>query len=161
MQIINLKWLIFPYRSSDFFFFKINRFQAVDDIDKLCKFHEKFNYKSRLYRINKKCKLKMATFPLPIVWFYSKLIEFKLLMIQTNCASFTKTQTQMQTLWHKQEMQTVNLKWLLFPYRLSGFFGVFFFCCFFPKINRVQATDETDKLSKIYENPTRKAGFIA
>ena len=47
MQIINLKWLIFPHRSSDFFF-KINRVQAVDDIDKLCKFHEKFNFKSRL-----------------------------------------------------------------------------------------------------------------
>ena len=38
MQIVNLKW--FHFRLSDFFFFKINRVQAVDDIDKLCKFHE-------------------------------------------------------------------------------------------------------------------------
>ena len=33
LQIFNLKWLLFPL-------FKIIMFQAVDDIDKLCKFHE-------------------------------------------------------------------------------------------------------------------------
>ena len=48
----NLKWLLFPYLSSDFsfffFFFKINKVRPVDDID----------------------KLKMATFPLMIVPFF-------------------------------------------------------------------------------------------
>ena len=40
MQIFILKWLLFPYWLSDFFFFKINRVQAVNDRDKKCKFHE-------------------------------------------------------------------------------------------------------------------------
>ena len=39
MQIINLKWLPFPYWLSDFFF-KITKVQVVDDIDKLFKFNE-------------------------------------------------------------------------------------------------------------------------
>ena len=39
MQITSLNWLLFPYPSSNCFF-KINRAQAVYDIDKLCKFHE-------------------------------------------------------------------------------------------------------------------------
>ena len=37
-------------------FFKINRVQAVDDIDKLCKFHKNLTTKCRLYCVNKKCK---------------------------------------------------------------------------------------------------------
>ena len=39
MQIVNLKWLLFLYWLSDIFFFKINRVQVIDGIDKLCKFH--------------------------------------------------------------------------------------------------------------------------
>ena len=39
MQIFNLKLLLFPYWLSDFFI-KINRIQAIDEMDKLCKFHE-------------------------------------------------------------------------------------------------------------------------
>ena len=39
MQIISLKWLLFPYWLSDFFF-EINRIQAVDYINKLCYFHK-------------------------------------------------------------------------------------------------------------------------
>ena len=38
MQIINLKWLLFLTDCQ--ILFKIHRVQAVDDIDKLCKFHE-------------------------------------------------------------------------------------------------------------------------
>ena len=38
MQIFNLKWL---FSLTDcLIFFKMNRVQAVDDIDKLCKFHK-------------------------------------------------------------------------------------------------------------------------
>ena len=65
-----------------------------------------YDHYCRLYCKNKKCKLS----------------RFKLLMIETNCASFTKIWLQMQTVSHKQEMQIVYLKWLLFPYRLSNFF---------------------------------------
>ena len=43
----------------------------------------------------------------------------------------------MQTVLRKQEMQIANLKWLLFPYRMSDFFF---------KINRVQTVDEIDTL---------------
>ena len=39
MQIFNLKWLLFPYWLSDCFI-KINRVEAIDEIDKLCKFHK-------------------------------------------------------------------------------------------------------------------------
>ena len=38
IQITNLKWLLFLTDCP--ISFKINRVQAVDDIDKLCKFHE-------------------------------------------------------------------------------------------------------------------------
>ena len=54
MQIANLKWLLFPYRMSDFFF-KINRVQAVDEIDTL-QVWWKSDHKCRLNRVNKKCK---------------------------------------------------------------------------------------------------------
>ena len=41
MQIFNLKKAIFPLLTQFFsFFFKINMVQAVDDTDKLCKFHK-------------------------------------------------------------------------------------------------------------------------
>ena len=35
-------------------FLKINRVEAIDEVDKLCKFHEKSEQKERLYHINKK-----------------------------------------------------------------------------------------------------------
>ena len=39
MEILNSKWLLFPYCLS-VFFFKIDRVRAMDEINKLCKFHE-------------------------------------------------------------------------------------------------------------------------
>ena len=39
MQIVKLKWLLISLTDSQTFF-KINRVQAVDDIDRLCKFHK-------------------------------------------------------------------------------------------------------------------------
>ena len=38
LQIINLKWLFSLANCQSFF--KINRVQAIDEVDKLCKFHE-------------------------------------------------------------------------------------------------------------------------
>ena len=38
MHIINFKWL-FSHTDSQIFL-KINRVEAIDEIDKLCKFHE-------------------------------------------------------------------------------------------------------------------------
>ena len=39
MQIFNLKWLFFPLLIVQIFS-KINRVDAIDEIDKLCKFHK-------------------------------------------------------------------------------------------------------------------------
>ena len=63
MQIINLKWLLFPYW---LIFFKINRGQTVDDIDKLYKFHENLTR-------NANFQFKMASFPLLILRFFFKI----------------------------------------------------------------------------------------
>ena len=68
-----------------------------------------------------------------------------------NCASFTKTSQQMQTLSCAQEMQIFNLKWLLFPYCLPDFFL---------KINTVEAIDKMNKLCKFHESPTKNIDFI-
>ena len=38
IQIFNLKWLLFPYLG--LIFFKINRLEAIDEMNKLCKFHK-------------------------------------------------------------------------------------------------------------------------
>ena len=72
--------------------FNTNRVQAVDDIDKLCKFHENL-YTNADYceTRNANLQLKMAPLPLPIVrFFFSKSIGFELLMILTNSISFMK-----------------------------------------------------------------------
>ena len=58
----------------------------------------------------------MATFFLIDCKNYFKVDKFRPLMIKINCASFTKSDNRMQILSHKQEMQIINLKWLLFPY---------------------------------------------
>ena len=58
----------------------------------------------------------------------------------------------MQTLSCKQELEIFNMKWLLFPH---CFFDFFF------KINRVEATDEINKLCDFHENLTRNTDFIA
>ena len=47
IQIIYLKWLLLTFNT--------NRVQAVDDIDKLCKFHENL-YTNADYCVNKKCE---------------------------------------------------------------------------------------------------------
>ena len=39
MQISNFKWLLFPNRLS-VFYFKINKVEAIDEMDRLCNFHE-------------------------------------------------------------------------------------------------------------------------
>ena len=38
MQIFNLKWLLFHHWLSDFF--EKNKVEAIDEMDKLCKFYE-------------------------------------------------------------------------------------------------------------------------
>ena len=71
-------------------FFKINRVKAVDDIDKLCKFHKNLTTDADLSC--KKCKFSTENgyFSLTdCLIFFSKLIGFKLLMRWTNCVSFT------------------------------------------------------------------------
>ena len=57
------------------FFFKINRRQAIHDMDKLCKFHKNVttNADFNVYTKNANCQFKMATFPLVIVWFIFKI----------------------------------------------------------------------------------------
>ena len=57
----------------------------------------------------------------------------------------------MQTLLHKQKMQIINLKWLLF---LAD-------CQILFKINRVQAVDDIGKLCNFRENLTTNADCIA
>ena len=75
MQMINLKWLLFPYWLF-IFFPKFDRVQAVDDIDKLCKFHENlttngdFLHKQEMQIFN----LKWLLFPCCLSDFFSKSI---------------------------------------------------------------------------------------
>ena len=96
MQIINLNGY-FSLNDCPIFF-KINRIQAVDDIDKLCKFYENLttNADCITETRNANFQLKMATFPLLIVqFFFSKSIKFKLLMRGTNSVSFAKIRPKM------------------------------------------------------------------
>ena len=58
---------------------------------------------------------------------------------------------QIETLSREQEMEILNLKWLLFPILFVGFF----------KINRIKAIAEMNKLCKFHENLTKKEDFIA
>ena len=73
MHIINLKWLLLLTDCQ--ILFKIHRVQAVNDIDKLCKFHENLTTNADCLALTKNAnfKLKMATFPLPIVRFFQNL----------------------------------------------------------------------------------------
>ena len=59
----------------------------------------------------------MATFSLLIVKFISKSIGFRPFKIQNKLCLFHKNlTTDAHFILHKQEMQMINLKWLLFPY---------------------------------------------
>ena len=73
MQIINLKWLRFLTDCQILFTF--NRVQAVEDIDKLCKFHENviMNADSIKSTRNVNLSLKMGTFPILIFHIFLKI----------------------------------------------------------------------------------------
>ena len=70
IQIINLKWLLFLTDGQ--ILHKFNRVQAVDDIDKLCKFHENL---TMMQTVSSKQEMqifqrKMGTFLVSIYHFF-------------------------------------------------------------------------------------------
>ena len=98
MQIFQLKMATFPVLIVRFFV-KIKTVEAIDKMDKLCKFHEyPTKNENFIFYIretgNANFQLKMVTFP-SLIGRVSKSIGLELLIRRTSCVSFTKIRPKM------------------------------------------------------------------